>query len=115
MATLMAFDWPGNVRELENTIEHALLYARGNVITPADLPEKFWSLKPVKLPKTQNKLVEMFQDLPSLDELERRYLIYVLENVRGNRTRAAEIMQIDRRTLYRMAERHGIRMDEAEE
>ncbi|HZS43767.1 MAG TPA: sigma-54 dependent transcriptional regulator [Blastocatellia bacterium] len=115
MTILMAYDWPGNVRELENTIEHALLYARGNVITPADLPEKFWSLKPAKIPKAQNKLVEMFQDLPSLDELERRYLIYVLESVRGNRTRAAEIMQIDRRTLYRMAERHGIRMEEADE
>ena len=115
MAALTAYDWPGNVRELENTIEHALLYARGNIITPADLPDKFVSVKPVRVSKAQNRLVEMFQDLPSLDELERRYLIHVLENVRGNRTRAAEIMQIDRRTLYRMAERHGIRMDDSED
>ncbi len=50
----------------------------------------------------------MFTDLPPLDEIERRYLLHVLESVRGNRTRAAEVMGIDRRTLYRMAERFGI-------
>ena len=53
------------------------------------------------------------QDLPSLDELERRYLLHVLENVGGNRTRAAEVMGIDRRTLYRMAERFGIDLEES--
>jgi DNA-binding protein Fis len=50
--------------------------------------------------------------LPSLDELERRYLIHVLETVSGNRTRAAEVLRIDRRTLYRMAERFNIKLDE---
>ena len=43
-----------------------------------------------------------------LDELERRYLLYILEVAGGNRTRAAEILGIDRRTLYRMIERYGI-------
>ncbi|MFN0123771.1 MAG: helix-turn-helix domain-containing protein [Blastocatellia bacterium] len=50
-----------------------------------------------------------------MEELEKRYLIYVLEAVSGNRTRAAETLKIDRRTLYRMAERHGIKLDGEQE
>jgi DNA-binding protein Fis len=50
--------------------------------------------------------------LPSLDEVERRYLLHVIEQVGGNRTRAAEVLGIDRRTLYRMAERFGIDLKE---
>jgi DNA-binding NtrC family response regulator len=53
-----------------------------------------------------------FADLPSLDELERRYLLHVLAAVGGNRTRAAEVLGIDRRTLYRMAERFTIDLKE---
>ncbi|HMX30201.1 MAG TPA: helix-turn-helix domain-containing protein, partial [Blastocatellia bacterium] len=54
---------------------------------------------------------KLFGDLPSLEEMERRYLLHVLEAVGGNRTRAAEVMEIDRRTLYRMAERFKIKLD----
>jgi len=50
----------------------------------------------------------LFADLPTLEEIERRYLLHVLQSVGGNRTKAAEVMGIDRRTLYRMAERWGI-------
>jgi DNA-binding NtrC family response regulator len=50
----------------------------------------------------------LFEDLPAIDELERRYLLYILEIAGGNRTRAAEILGIDRRTLYRMIERFGM-------
>jgi DNA-binding protein Fis len=57
----------------------------------------------------------MFADLPSLDELERRYLLHVLHSVAGNRTRAAEVMGIDRRTLYRMAVRFGLNLPAAGE
>jgi DNA-binding protein Fis len=53
----------------------------------------------------------MFADLPTLEEIERRYLLYVLEAVKGNRTRASEVLKIDRRTLYRMAERFGVSLD----
>ena len=55
--------------------------------------------------------MELYSDLPSLDELEKRYLVYVLERADGNRTRAAEILGVDRRTLYRMAERFGVILD----
>ena len=58
---------------------------------------------------------QLFADLPSLDELERRYLLHVLHAVAGNRTRAAEVMGIDRRTLYRMAIRFGLNLPQAGE
>jgi DNA-binding NtrC family response regulator len=113
LATLSQYGWPGNVRELENTIAHAALYARGKVITPEDLPVKVRNH--ARAGEPENKTQSMFKDLPSLDELERRYLIHVLQAVGGSRTRAAEVLKIDRRTLYRMAERFGINLKESGE
>lgn len=103
---LVAYGWPGNVRELESAIEYAVLHARGNEIVPEDLPEKLQSAQ-VRA-AARSSLSALFEDLPSLDELERRYLLYILDVASGNRTRAAEILRIDRRTLYRMIERYGI-------
>ena len=99
VAALTAYRWPGNVRELENTIERLVVFSRGR-IDLQDLPATI-----VAAPALQERL---FQDLPPLDELERRYLIHVLDAVGGNRSRAAEVLGIDRRTLYRMAERFGV-------
>ncbi len=96
---LAAYRWPGNVRELENAIERLVVFSRGSVIDIDDLPFKTAAL---------DLHERLFADLPSLDEIERRYLLHVLEQVGGNRTRAAEVLGIDRRTLYRMAERFGI-------
>jgi DNA-binding NtrC family response regulator len=107
--TLVAYDWPGNVRELESAVEHAILQARGNEITPNDLPQKLQS--PDLREAAQSPIAMLYGDLPSLAEVERRYLIYVLESLGGNRSRAAEVMGIDRRTLYRMAERYGINLN----
>jgi DNA-binding NtrC family response regulator len=105
MHALTAYRWPGNVRELENTIERLVVFSRGSVIDLADLPFK---------PGIPDLHERLFADLPSLEEIERRYLLHVLEQVGGNRTRAAEVLGIDRRTLYRMAERFGIDLkDEA--
>ena len=104
--TLVAYAWPGNVRELESAIEYAVLHARGNEIAPEDLPEKLQSAQ-VRT-AARSPLSALFEDLPVLDELERRYLLYVLEVAGGNRTRAAEILNIDRRTLYRMIERYRV-------
>jgi len=103
---LVAYNWPGNVRELESAIEYAVLHARGSEIAPEDLPAKLNS--PHIRAAARSPLSALFGDLPSLDELERRYLLHVLEAAGGNRTRAAEILGIDRRTLYRMVERFGI-------
>jgi DNA-binding NtrC family response regulator len=104
--TLVAYGWPGNVRELESAIEYGVLHARGHEIVPEDLPEKLQSAQ-VRA-ASRSPLSALFEDLPSLDELERRYLLYILEVAGSNRTRAAEILRVDRRTLYRMIERYGI-------
>ena len=104
IAALTNYRWPGNVRELENTIERLVVLSRGSSVDLADLP-----FKPPTGPDLEARL---FVDLPSLDEIERRYLLHVIEQVGGNRTRAAEVLGIDRRTLYRMAERFGIALSE---
>jgi DNA-binding NtrC family response regulator len=101
---LMRYRWPGNVRELQNTIERLVLYCRGSVIDVTDLPASFRE-------RGQSVEENLFADVPTLDHLERRYLIHVLQVAGGNRTRAAEILGIDRRTLYRMAERFGVNLD----
>ncbi|MGH9409407.1 MAG: sigma-54 interaction domain-containing protein, partial [Vicinamibacterales bacterium] len=104
LTALSNYRWPGNVRELENTIERLVVFSRGSQIDLADLP-----FKPAPGPDLEERL---FVDLPSLDEIERRYLLHVIDQVGGNRTRAAEVLGIDRRTLYRMAERFGIALTE---
>jgi DNA-binding NtrC family response regulator len=113
MGRLVAYDWPGNVRELENAVEYAALRARGAEVIAEDLPTKMQTVEMrARAVDGRSPLAAMYADLPPLDELERRYLLHVLEAAGGNRTRAAEIMHIDRRTLYRMAERFGIKLNE---
>jgi DNA-binding NtrC family response regulator len=103
---LSGYGWPGNVRELENTVERLVLFSRASVIEVGDLPQAIRSRGP-------GLEAGLFTDLPSLDELERRYLMHVLKAVDGNRSRAATVMGVDRRTLYRMAERFGLELPEA--
>jgi hypothetical protein len=58
----------------------------------------------------RNTPTGLFEEFPSLEEVERRYLEHILQEVGRNRTRAADVLGIDRRTLYRMAERYGIKL-----
>jgi DNA-binding NtrC family response regulator len=104
IAALTNYRWPANVRELENTLARLVVLSRGSSGDLADQP-----FKPPTGPDLEARL---FVDLPSLDEIERRYLLHVIEQVGGNRTRAAEVLGIDRRTLYRRAERFGIALSE---
>ena len=108
---LVAYDWPGNVRELESAVEYAALHVRGTEVAAEDLPPKLQTAD-VRLAASRSPLASLYEDLPSLDELERRYLRHVLEATGGNRTRTAEILGIDRRTLYRMAERFELKLNE---
>lgn len=101
---LLRHTWPGNVRELRNTIERLVVSARGSLIEAADI-----AFTPAQSRATS---AQPFADLPTLEELERRYLQHVLNETQGNRSRAADILGIDRRTLYRMAERFGIDLPE---
>ncbi|MFN2596707.1 MAG: sigma-54-dependent transcriptional regulator [Pyrinomonadaceae bacterium] len=110
LALLAAYEWNGNVRELESAVEYAALRARGAEVAPEDLPAKLRA-ESVREAAARAPLAALYEDLPSLDELERRYLLHVLEAAGGNRTRAAEILRIDRRTVYRMAERFQIKLE----
>jgi DNA-binding NtrC family response regulator len=105
LEALMRHAWPGNVRELRNTIERLVVSSRGAVIEAFDLPDTVLTVRP--RPEEPS-----FANLTTLEDLERRYLLHVLDATNGNRTRAAEILGIDRRTLYRMAERFGIELKE---
>jgi two-component system response regulator AtoC len=109
-ALLNSYAWPGNVRELENVIERAITLNRSGRITPKDLPSRVGSTQEEETSREQtgDDLAALFTGMPSLDEVERRYLLYVLEATGGNRSRAAEIIGISRRTIYRMAARFGI-------
>ena len=97
----MRYRWPGNVRELENTIERLSIFSGSGLVEFSDLPADIQDRKPA--PEGA-----LFSGMPTLDELEKRYMQHVLEAAGGSRTRAAEILGVDRRTLYRMAERFGI-------
>jgi DNA-binding NtrC family response regulator len=110
LACLVAHDWAGNVRELQSAIEYAALHARDGEVVPNDLPPKLQS-EEVRRAARHSPLSALYEDLPALDEMERRYLLHVMEATGGNRSRAAEVLGIDRRTLYRMAERFGIKLD----
>lgn len=111
LRTLVAYDWPGNVRELESALEYAALHARGDEIKPEDLPPELQSVE-VRAAAERSPLAALFDDLPTLDELERRYLLHVLKVVGGNKTNTASVLGIDRRTLYRMASRFQINLIE---
>jgi two-component system, NtrC family, response regulator AtoC len=95
---LVAYDWPGNVRELENVVARALALNPSGVVTPDDLPEHVRAARAAAA--VQPGLPS--QDRPTLAELERRYAAQVLQETGGNKTRAAEILGIDRKTLYRL-------------
>lgn len=114
LGLLVSYDWPGNVRELESAVESAALNARGEKIAAEDLPEKLQVGGGRARAATRASFANLYIDFPSLDELERRYLVYLLDAVGGSRTRAAEILRINRRTLYRMAERFGIALESDE-
>ena len=109
MHCLTAYSWPGNVRELENVIERAVTLNQGGVMTVEDLPARL-RLQPSHdtPPLSSDDLAELFSGLPNLDEIERRYILFVLDATGNNRKRTAEILGINRKTLYRMAARFEI-------
>jgi len=99
---LLAYDWPGNVRELENCMERAVALARFDQVTIDDLPQK------VRAYRADRFLVSADQadEIVSLEELERRYIMRVIGLVDHNKSRAAQLLGLDRRTLYRKLERY---------
>ncbi len=98
---LLTYAWPGNVRELQNCIERAVALAQFDQIGVDDLPEKIRDYKTARISIESNDPSEL---LP-MEEVERRYILKVLEAVGGNKTLAAQVLGFDRRTLYRKLER----------
>jgi DNA-binding NtrC family response regulator len=100
---LLAYPWPGNVRELQNSIERAIALTRRSEIQVEDLPEAVRGF--------QRSHVLIAADDPSelvsLDEVERRYVLRVVEAAGGNKSLAAQILGITRKTLYRKLEEYG--------
>ncbi len=102
---MLAYEWPGNVRELGNCIERAVALARFEEIQVEDLPDK------IRTQQTRRSTAMSGSDLPellSLEEVERRHVLRVLEACKGNRTDAAKILALDRKTLYRKLLRWGV-------
>ena len=94
---LSMYPWPGNVRELENVIGNACMMADGNLIDIQDLPERFRVAVAEDL-QTDDALL-------SLEEVQRRHVLRVLEGVGGNKARAAQVLGIGRATIYQLLSR----------
>jgi len=107
---LLAYPWPGNVRELGNAMERAVALSRSENLAVEDLPEKIRNYQMSEL------VVSSFDptELVGLDEIERRYILRVLEAVHGNRTLAAQTLGLDRKTLYRKLKAYGVTDDKPE-
>ena len=102
MELLRRYGWPGNVRELENVIERALALSKSGIILTSDLPAEVHGGDSRPQTLSPHSLIN---DRPTLAELEQRYVNLILQEEGGNKKRAAEILGIDRRTLYRTLER----------
>ena len=99
----MRYSWSGNVRELENVVERAVIMARGEMITPMEFPEN--------LKELDQELRETRIDIAagrSLKEVEKEMILRTLEETGGNRTHAADILGISRRTLQLKLKEYGI-------
>ncbi|MDH3271418.1 MAG: sigma-54 dependent transcriptional regulator [Gemmatimonadota bacterium] len=99
---LMEYDWPGNVRELENALERAVVVSTKRVIEPSALPERVREAPSPRLVASEAPVN------PTMEVIERAYILWVLESEGGNKTRAAEVLGIDPSTLYRKLNRYGI-------
>jgi DNA-binding NtrC family response regulator len=92
---LLNHSWPGNVRELENVIQRAITLTQHQTILPEDLP------KTMMQEKEENLIEKGLRETYTVDQLEKEYIKRVLLEVGGNKSKAAEILGLDRKTLYR--------------
>jgi two-component system response regulator HydG len=101
-AALQAYDWPGNVRELENALERAAILSKKDVISVDALPARIVEPAPASF------ISERPPANPTLDVVEKAYILYVLQSEGGNKAKAAEALGIDPSTLYRKLTRYDM-------
>jgi two-component system response regulator AtoC len=111
-ALMAAYSWPGNVRELENAMERAVLLTDGPQVLPSNLPERLWTAPAPA--GGQPSMQQAGSDLSlkrAMRELEETYIRAALRRTRGNRTRAAEVLDISHRALLYKIKEYGIDPD----
>lgn len=101
MAALMAHPWPGNVRELENLIERAV------VLSPNELIDKKDIMGSV-VAEAKSGIEQLFTETPTLDQIEERYIKMILGRMNNQKDKAAKVLGINRRTLYRKERLYGL-------
>jgi DNA-binding NtrC family response regulator len=104
LTLLINYRWPGNVRELESVIEHAVLFARDEMLLPHDLPEQLHSLP-------TGKFHCVIPPHMTMEEIEREAITQTLERTGGNVKKTAEILDYHRPKLYRRLRRFGLKGD----
>ncbi|RKI07025.1 sigma-54-dependent Fis family transcriptional regulator [Corallococcus sp. AB030] len=112
-ALMTAYAWPGNVRELENAMERAVLLAEGTHVAPGSLPEKLWAAS-APAPAGTAAPLQAGSDLSlkrAIREMEESYIRAALRRTKGNRTRAAEVLDISHRALLYKIKEYGIDPD----
>jgi two-component system response regulator HydG len=122
LRALVNYDFPGNIRELENAIERAVIIASGRQIELEDLPEAI-SGKPINWSAVNLELIESnggaprisFEMPATIEEIERETIEAMLHFTKGDKSRAARLLGIGRKTLYRKLEQYGKVSDEIEE
>lgn len=109
MELLTAYEWPGNIRELQNCIYSAMTVAAGSSVEPADLPSRICSEEPdeAKVEAAGTSLAEIAGK--ATEQAEREAIQNALAKTGGNREKAAELLGIGRKTLYRKFEQYGIK------
>jgi DNA-binding NtrC family response regulator len=110
MALFRRYSWPGNIREVEHAIERAVVMASSAVLFPEDFPGVLQALDSERPPASKPHSGGGMTSLPdaSLEDLEKQHILRVLREANYNKSKASEILGIDRVTLYRKAHRYGI-------
>jgi len=109
MRALCEYPWPGNVRELENTIEYALAIGLEEELGIGDLPPEILATGPQPTPDNFRQVLQAYiNDTVPLAEIEKRYILSVLQQFGGNQVRAAAALGIDRSKLYRRLKQYGV-------